>query len=186
VSVSPRDDHEHVVDDFLAGDEVALAEIYRRYSPLIYSVALRSLGHVAEAEDVTQKVFIAAWTSKHTYQPERASLPAWLMGISRHKIGDAHFGSARQKRIQSEVAAISEPTTQEPMDVAERLVIADEIARLDDVPQQVLRLAFYEDLTHAQIAERMQLPPGTVKSHIRRSLLKLKRRLEVFPDAYES
>ena len=186
MSASAQDDHEQLVNDFRAGDEVALAGIYRRYSPLIYSVALRSLGDVAEAEDVTQKVFIAAWTSKHNYQPERASLPAWLMGITRYKIVDAHSGWARQRRLQSEVAANSEPPRPEPMDVAERLIIADEIARLDDVPQQVLRLAFYEDLTHAQIAKRMQLPPGTVKSHIRRSLLKLKRRLEVFPDAHES
>ena len=149
-------------------------------------MALRSLGDVTEAEDVTQKVFVAAWTGRHTYKPERASLPAWLMGIARNKIVDTHERRSRDKRIQNQVAANTLPAKLEPIDVAERLIVADELARLEKVPQQVLRLAFFEDLTHAQIAERLKLPPGTVKSHIRRSLLKIRSRMEVLPDAYES
>jgi RNA polymerase sigma factor (sigma-70 family) len=186
VTVSEDHDRTVLIEGFVAGEESALAEIYRRYSSLVYSVALRSLGDVTEAEDVTQKVFVAAWTGRRTYKPERASLPAWLMGIARNKIVDTHERRARDKRIQNQVAANVPPASLEPIDVAERLIVADEIARLGSVPQQVLKLAFYEDLTHAQIAERLQLPPGTVKSHIRRSLLKLKSRLEVLPDAYES
>lgn len=187
VTVSPDDDLDGLIEAFVAGDESALSRIYARWSPLIYSVALRSLGEVTEAEDVTQKVFVAAWTSRHNYRPERASLPAWLMGIARYKIFDAHNSRTKETRIRSELAASPQVRlTTEPLDVAERLILADEIGRLDDIPQQVLRLAFYEDLTHAQIAERMKLPPGTVKSHIRRSLIKLKSRLEVRTDAYES
>ncbi len=173
------------VTGFLAGEESALAEIYRRYSALIFTVALRSLGEQSEAEDVTQKVFVAAWTGRANFRPERASLPAWLLGITRNKVVDAHQARGKQRRIVTELTAKPLPPP-EPIDVAARLVIADEISRLDEVPQRVLRMAFYEDLTHAQIAERMQLPPGTVKSHIRRSLIKLKRRLEVWTDAPES
>ncbi len=183
---SPDADRDALVDGFTAGDEDALAEIYRRYSSLVYSVSLRSLGDVTEAEDVTQKVFVAAWTGRHNYRPERASLPAWLMGIARNKIVDTHERRSRDKRIHNQVVANTQPFDIEPIDVAERLIVADEIARLGVVPQQVLKLAFYEDLTHAQIAERLQLPPGTVKSHIRRSLLKIRSRMEVLPDAYES
>jgi len=187
VTVSPEDDLDAVIADFVAGDESALSRIYARWSPLIYSVALRSLGEVTEAEDVTQKVFVAAWTSRHNYKPERASLPAWLMGIARYKIFDAHNSRTKESKIRNELAASPQVRlTTEPLDVAERLILADEIDRLDEVPRTVLRLAFYEDLTHAQIAERLKLPPGTVKSHIRRSLIKLKNRLEVMTDAYES
>ncbi len=186
MTISKDDDLDRVVAEFVAGGEDALAEIYKRYSALVYSVALRSLGDVTEAEDVTQKVFVAAWTGRHTYKPERARVATWLMGIARNKIVDTHARRARERRIQTEVAANAEPATSEPMDVAERLLVADELSRLDAVPQQVLRLAFYEDLTHAQIAERLQLPPGTVKSHIRRSLIKIRRRMEVLPDAYGS
>lgn len=185
MTVSPDDDLSGLVNDFLAGDEVALERIYKRFSALVFTVALRSLGDATEAEDVVQKVFVAAWTGRHTYKPERASLSAWLMGITRNKVADTHQARTKQRRIQTEVGA-SLSTPPDTFDIAERLIIADEISRLDAVPQRVLKMAFFEDLTHAQIAERMQMPPGTVKSHIRRSLIKLRRRLEVSARARES
>jgi RNA polymerase sigma factor (sigma-70 family) len=187
IAVATRpDDPVDLAQRFCDGDERALEELYRRYSPLVYTVALRSLGDVTEAEDVLQQVFIAAWKGRDRYRPERAKLPTWLMGIARNKIVDAHASRGRQRRIQTEVASNTVTTDSLPIDVAQQLVIAEEIAKLDTVPQQVLRLAFFEDLTHTQIAERLQLPPGTVKSHIRRSLIKLRNRMEVIPDAYES
>lgn len=180
------DENEDLAERFAAGDEQALAELYRRYSSLVYTVALRSLGDATDAEDVLQQVFIAAWKGRERYRPERAAVPTWLMGIARNKIVDAHAARGRRRKIQTEVASNTSVRDSEPVDVAQQLVMADEIARLDKVPQQVLRLAFYEDLTHTQIAERLHLPPGTVKSHIRRSLIKLRNRMEVMPDAYES
>jgi RNA polymerase sigma factor (sigma-70 family) len=183
--VTVSSDERDVVGDFLAGDESALEEIYRKYSALVFTVALRSLGDASEAEDVAQKVFVAAWTGRHNFRPERASLPAWLLGITRNKVVDAHQARGKQHRIATQLATNTQPPP-EPVDVAARLIIAEEISRLDEVPQRVLRMAFYDDLTHAQIAERLQMPPGTVKSHIRRSLIKLKRRLEVWTDAPES
>jgi RNA polymerase sigma factor (sigma-70 family) len=187
-SAEPRptdEERDELVRGFLAGEEAALEQIYRRYSALVYSVALRSLGDVTEAEDVAQKVFVAAWSGRHNYQPSRASIPAWLLGITRNKVVDAHQARGKQRRIQTELITNVDPPS-EPLDIAERLIIAEEIGKLGEVPQRVLRMAFYEDLTHAQIAERLQLPPGTVKSHIRRSLIKLKARLEVWTDAYQS
>ena len=182
MTAAPDDEErDALVAAFLDGDEQALEQIYRRYSALVYSVCMRSLGEVTEAEDVTQKVFVAAWDKRHNYKPERASLSAWIMGITRNKIVDAHQARARQRRIADQVASNTEPP-REPLDVAERLIVADEIARLDEMPQRVLRLAFYEDLTHMQIAERLSLPPGTVKSHIRRSLIKIRRRMEEASD----
>lgn len=182
----PDDALDDVAYRFTAGDESALEQMYRRHSGLVYTVALRSLGDVTEAEDVLQQVFVAAWQGRERYRPDRAKLSTWLMGIARNKIVDAHAARGRQRRIRNQVASNTIVSDSQPVDVAQQLVIAEEIARLDPVPQQVLRLAFFEDLTHMQIAERLQLPPGTVKSHIRRSLIKLRSRMEVITDAYGS
>lgn len=186
--VSARlDAPDDLAERFARGDEDAFAQVYRRHSPLIYTIALRSLGEAADAEDVLQQTFVAAWRGRERYRPERAGLATWLIGIARNKIVDAHAARGRQRRIQQQVVASgSAPEYADPVDVARQIVVADELARLEPVPQQVLRLAFFEDLTHLQIAERLDLPPGTVKSHIRRSLMRMRRRLEVAPDAYRS
>lgn len=184
VVIERGDDSPTLTEAFHAGDELALAEIYACWSPLVYSLALRSLRDVTDAEEVTQRVFTGAWTSRHTFDPTRARLPAWLVGITRHKIADAHAARSKQARLRTQMITKTQMEDKiEPADLAERLMLADEMSRLDAVPEQVLRMAFYDDLTHVQIAERMELPLGTVKSHIRRSLLKLRQRLEVLTDA---
>ena len=175
------DDATELARRFASGDERALAEIYGQWSSLVYSLALRSLGDATDAEDVTQKVFVAAWQGRARFDPARASLSAWLVGITRHTIADTHQARSRERSITEQVAAITgDETAPAPeTDLADRLLIADEMARLDPLPRAVVRLAFFDDLTHLQIAERLGIPVGTVKSHIRRSLNKLRGRLEV-------
>lgn len=170
-----------VVQAFRAGQETALAEIYERWSPLVYSFALRSLGDVADAETVTQRVFTSAWTSPEKLDPAGDGLPGWLLGITRDRI--AETDRARGRRSTQTTTTTETEDTIDPAELAERLMLADEMSRLDAVPQRVLQMALYEDATHEQIAERMKLPPGTVKSHIRRGLLRLRSRLEVQTDA---
>jgi len=175
------DDASELARRFSAGDERALAEIYGQWSSLVYSLAVRSLGDTTDAEDVTQKVFVAAWQGRGRYDPDRASLSAWLVGITRHTIADTHQARSRERSITVHVAAITgdDAAPAPEVDLADRLLIADEMARLEPLPRAVVRLAFFDDLTHLQIAERLQIPVGTVKSHIRRSLSKLRGRLEV-------
>jgi RNA polymerase sigma factor (sigma-70 family) len=178
---SARDDAERLLDvEFVAGDPGSLARVYGRWSPLVYTLALRSLGDVAEAEDVTQKTFVAAWQGRHRFDRERAPLSSWLVGIERNIIADAHAARARIRRLERELAAATpRDAAAEEFDLAERLAIADEIARLEPDAQRVIRLAFFDDLTHTQIADRLDLPLGTVKSHIRRSLERMRSRLGV-------
>jgi RNA polymerase sigma factor (sigma-70 family) len=174
------DDDGRLVESFRAGDERALAEAYGRWSALVYTLAMRSLGSVADAEDVTQKVFIAAWRGRSGFDPSRSALPAWLVGITRHAIADAHEARSRQRRLDEAYAAEA-PAAQgdETAEIVDKVMIAAELEQLEPVPRHVMRLAFFDGLTHVQIADTLGLPLGTVKSHIRRSLFRLRSRLEV-------
>jgi RNA polymerase sigma-70 factor, ECF subfamily len=163
------------------GSREALAEAYREWSGLVHTLALRSLGNHHDAEDVTQQVFVAAWRSRHTLRPERGSVAGWLVGITRHTVADAHARRARQLRDAAAVAsqALPEERAAPPDDqLAARLLLHDELGRLGEPRATVVRMAFLEDLTHEQISERLHLPLGTVKSHVRRGLTRLRTRLE--------
>ncbi|MFM9877492.1 MAG: RNA polymerase sigma factor [Rhodoglobus sp.] len=177
----PELDDDRIARDFAGGVDRALEGAYRRWSPLVYTLAVRSLGDIGDAEDVTQKTFVSAWTGRSSFDPSRARLSAWLVGIAKNKIADTHDARARIRRLQEQLAAVTVEGDwmTEPVDLADTLLIADEIAQLEPDAQKVIRLAFYDDLTHSEISTRLGLPLGTVKSHIRRSLQRMRTRLEV-------
>lgn len=181
---SAIEDDVELGERFVAGDERALKEMYDRWSRLVYTLAVRSLGDSAEAEDVTQRAFVSAWTSRASFQPGRGPLGGWLLAIARRRIADAHEARSRAARIEEAVRSVAAEPVVEPVDLSDALVLADEIDQLEPDARAVVVLAFYEDLTHAQIADRLEMPLGTVKSHVRRSLTRLRSRLEAAHVAY--
>lgn len=172
-----------VLAAFAAGDERALKHVYDRHSRLVHSYCRRVVGPDLAA-DVTQEVFLAAWRSRQRYRAEQGSLAGWLMGIARFKAIDATRARARRPdpvdgEAVPEVAA--GPGALE--DLALRMLLADALAHLPQRARQMVELAFFEDLTHTEIAERTGQPLGTVKSDIRRGLERLRRHLEGFDAA---
>ena len=169
---------------FAAGDETALAEAYRQFSPLVFTLALRALRNRSAADDVTQEVFIRVWKSRSTFDPYKAELPAWIVGITRNAVTDALSASARENRKVLAAAGL-QPGAEDAAAsssaevLADRLLLDGELERLGEPQGSIMRLAFYDDLTHDQISRQLNLPLGTVKSHIRRSLSHLRHRLEV-------
>jgi len=178
----PATDAESLLNErFRAGDERALADVYRRWSPVVFTLALRSLGDRSDAEDVTQRTFVSAWTSRASYDPAKARLSTWLVAIARRRIADMHESRAKIRALQAEMERITSPDDliREQPDLSETLLVANEMQQLEPDAQAVMRLAFYDDLTHEEISRRLGMPLGTVKSHIRRSLTRMRNRLEV-------
>ncbi|MEV4950064.1 sigma-70 family RNA polymerase sigma factor [Streptomyces sp. NPDC053755] len=172
---------EELAGGLLRGDEEAFAAIYREWGGLVHTMAARTLGDSKEAEDVTQVVFLAAWRGRAGFRPDRGSLGAWLVGITRRKIVDALAARTRRTEIAAAAAGNAPsdlPSGAGPDTILDQVFLADELRRLPRAQREILALAFYGDLTQVQIAQRTGLPLGTVKSHARRGMHVLRRRIE--------
>jgi RNA polymerase sigma factor (sigma-70 family) len=178
-------DDQDIARRFAAGDEQALALAYERWAGQVHGMAVRAFGAGPDAEDVTQQTFVSAWTGRSGYRPDKGPLPAWLVGVARHKISDTWARRERQRRETEAAMSELQGTPSGPVTggidsaVADRVLVLDELDLLGQPQRGIIELAFFEDLTHAQIAARTGLPLGTVKSHIRRTLERLRTRLEV-------
>lgn len=157
-----------------------LEAAYQQWSSLVFTAALRATGNREDAADITQAVFTSAWRGRQGFDPSLGTPASWLMGITRRRIADHWAARSKQASVEEAVMRTNVDDAAPSAEVAiDRVIVADELTRLGDPQRRIMEMAFFEDLTHAQIARALRLPLGTVKSHIRRSLERMRSRLEV-------
>jgi len=158
-----------------AGDESAMEQLYDRYSGIVYSVALRVLNDTGAAEDVLQEVFLQLWRNPNVFDASRGSLGAWLSVIARNRAIDAL--RKRKPVIDFENVILSVECNLES-EAGRKVSIEKARAALTKVPadqRNALELAFFQGLTHTEIAAKTGEPLGTIKTRIRAALTALRK-----------
>ncbi len=163
-------------------DRAALQEVYRRTSRKLFGICLRIFGERADAEDAMQEVYLTIWHRAGSFDPARGNPITWLATLTRNRAIDILRASGRRPTAPIELAdnvADDTPNAEALLlahgDDARVLGCIDTLARSDAT---MIRTAFFEGATYAELASRVALPLGTVKSRIRRALLKLRGCLE--------
>jgi RNA polymerase sigma-70 factor (ECF subfamily) len=158
-----------------SGDESAMAVLYDRYSSLVYSVALRVLGDTGVAEDVLQEVFMQLWRNPGLFDSSRGNLAPWLAVITRNRSID----SLRKRRPETDIDEVVVSVEPDMAGAAERGRAMEKVRGalgLMPLPQRsALEMAYFEGLTHTEIAAKTGEPLGTIKTRIRAGLLALRK-----------
>jgi RNA polymerase sigma-70 factor (ECF subfamily) len=158
-----------------AGDQTAMADLYDRYARVVYGVALRVLADTAAAEDVVQEVFLQLWRNPQAYDAKRGRLAPWLAVISRNRAIDF----LRKRPLDDDIDEMPISTGVDLEDEAAQKLAIDKVRGvLGQLPQdqrKALEMAFFEGMTHTEIAGKMGEPLGTIKTRIRTGLLALRK-----------
>lgn len=155
------------------GEERALAELYDRYGHAVYNLALRITRDPGAAEEISLDSFLQVWRQADRFDAAHGTLPSWLFTIARSRAIDRVRAAGAAKRTHAEdITPVSGP--QPPDEMAElaerRQLVRQALAALSPPQRAALELAYYEGLSHSQIAARLGEPLGTVKTRIRQAM----------------
>lgn len=183
----PDDEPAELLAAMARGDRDAFASLYDRYAPRVYAMALRVLRKEAEAEAVVSDVFLGLWENPQRFNPSRGPLRAYLLMAARSRAIDRLRAAAtRAERTEAAgrgtagervVRAMDERPESRLAETENRAQLHAAVSNLDSKQRAPLELAFFEGLTHAEIAQRLGEPLGTVKTRIRTALTTLRSAL---------
>jgi RNA polymerase sigma-70 factor (ECF subfamily) len=158
-----------------SGDQAAMGALYDRFSSIVYAVALRVLQDTGAAEDVLQEIFMQLWRNPGAFDASRGNMAAWLAVIARHRAIDA----LRRRRPENDIADVVVSVEPDLASDADRSRAMDKVrGALQAMPspqRSALEMAYFEGLTHVEIAEKTGEPLGTIKTRIRAGLVSLRK-----------
>lgn len=174
-----QDTPEHRLTRVAAGDKQAFAELYDATAPRIYGLVKRLLIDPAQAEEVTQEIYLEVWQTATRYKPERGSAMSWMLTMAHRRAVDRIRASQASRDRDSRIGI--RDYDREYDQVAEHVEITMEGARvkralqgLTELQRQAVELAYYGGLSHSEIAAELHVPVGTVKTRIRDGMIRLR------------
>ncbi|ALX11476.1 hypothetical protein P350_07910 [Burkholderia cepacia JBK9] len=176
-----REELNRLLLDVGTGDQDAFSILYRRTSAKMFGVCVTMLRDRGEAEEVLQEVYVTVWHRAGTFDPALASAITWLGAIARNRAIDC---LRRHREVRVDESTMEEAVDERPSPVTvaesseERRRLEHCLENLPVTQRSVVREAFFSGATYAELADRLRVPLGTLKSWIRRSLLQLKACLE--------
>ncbi|NJL23218.1 MAG: sigma-70 family RNA polymerase sigma factor [Leptolyngbyaceae cyanobacterium SM1_3_5] len=177
---NPPTDDRSLLARIAQQDQAALAQLYNRYARLVFAIAFKSFGSVEESEEAVLDVFSQVWRTATRYDPAKGRVDTWLLIMARSRILDRLRKQQRiakgQTAVETEIqfAKSSGDPIEDAQIVERRAIVQAAIKQLSDPQRQVIELAFYQGLSHSEIAAQTGLSLGTVKTRIRLGLGKLR------------
>jgi RNA polymerase sigma-70 factor, ECF subfamily len=158
-----------------SGDQSALAELYDRYSSVVYAVALRVLGDTGAAEDVLQEVFLQLWRNPGAFDAARGSLGSWLAVITRNRAIDLLRRRRPATDIEDVIVSVAPDLAAEADRSRAAAKVRDVMAAMAKPQRTALEMAYFEGMSHSEIARKTGEPLGTIKTRIRAGLIALRK-----------
>jgi len=165
-----------------AGEKAAVGKVLDQYGDLVWSLARRFLGNSPEAEDAVQEIFIEIWSNAGRYKPELASEVTFIATIARRRLIDRLRKNSRKPDSETYDEGISSQNPEQASRITENVEVQNVVRILEQMPEEhreILTLSVYQGFSHSEIADKLSMPLGTVKTRVRRGLIHIREQLKL-------